>query len=222
MRTRFVMRASIGFLLVVTVRTAAADPIRIRQSATTSGPAGVSIGDCCTATANSLSSDQIFSRDFSLVGVDLGSPDTLAVDVAAEIVQPVSSFTVRLFDRGDLLGTFSRSAPLDPNRPGPIVITTAFFVAAGSSLTPRVNPTTIDFSAFRSRTFDGRFEFSISDGLLNVLNWDVFVGNSQPDGTATGRFVASSAPVPEPGTLLLLLGGLAAFGRTRRWHQRAD
>jgi PEP-CTERM motif-containing protein len=221
MRTRVVMRAAIGILLFVTIRTAAADPIGIHQRATMSRPARASIGDCCTPTADPLSADQIFSRDFSLVGVDLGSPDTLAIDVAAEIVQPVSSFTVRLFDRGDLLGTFSRSAPLDPNRPGPIILTTAFFVAAGSSLNPLLNPTTIDFSAFRSRTFDGRFEFTISDGLLNLLNWDVFVGNSQPDGTAIGSFVASSA-TPEPGTLLLVLSGLGAFGYPRRWRQRAD
>ena len=171
-----------------------------------------------TATADPFSPDQIFSRDFSLQGMNLGFPDTLAVDVAAEIVHPVSSFTIRLFDRGDLLVPYSRSSPLDPNRPGPIVLASAYFVAAGSSLTPAVNPTTIDFSSIRDRTFDGRFEFSISDGLVNLLNWDVFVGNSQPDGTAIGRFVAGGpAPVPEPGTMLLLLSGLVACGyRLRR------
>jgi hypothetical protein len=177
-----------------------------------------------TATADPIafSPRQIFSRHFDLQGVDLGSPDTLAVDVAAEIVQPVSSFTIRLFDREDLLGTYTRSAPLDPNRPGPIVLATAYFVAADSSLTPAVNPTTIDFTPFRARTFDGRFEFTIPDGRMNLLNWDVFVGNSQPDGTAIGGFVAGSAPVPEPGTMPLLLSGLAAIGYRFRRQRRVD
>jgi hypothetical protein len=185
-----------------------------------------------TAAAEPFSPGQVFSRSFDMQGVEypaeLGVPDSLGIHVVAEIVQPPSSFTVRVFDRGNLLGTYTQPSPLDPNRPGPVIAPTAFFVGAESSLDPPApfaTPTTIEFSAFQMGTFDGWFEFTISDGLLSSVGsyWHVFLGTSDPaDGTATGILIAQAAPVPEPSTMLLLLSGLGTLGYRCRQRLRRN
>lgn len=174
------------------------------------------------AVADSFTPGQVFTVDFSTRAVDypadLGIPDVLAFFVLTTVVEPVDMLTVRLFDRDALLGTYS-SAQLD-QPPGFRDHAAGYFVAPGTTFTFR-NPTTIDFSSLRDGTFDGRVEFSIANGLIDLQRnqFSVFLGTSQPNGEAIGINIAP-APVPEPGTMLLVLGGLVAGARYARRERR--
>jgi hypothetical protein len=176
-----------------------------------------------SAAADPFTPGQVFSVDFSMRGVEypaeLGVPDVLAFFVLATVVEPADTLTVRLFDRGTLLGTYSSAQLNQP--PGFRDHAAGYFVAAGSSFAFR-NPTTIDFSSFRNGTFDGRVEFSIGGGLIDLERQfhSVFLGSSQPNGEAIGIQIAP-VPVPEPGTMLLVLGGLAA-GAARQARRRRN
>ena len=61
------------------------------------------------AEAESLTPQQVLQMDFVLPGVPFpfGSPDTFVFGIEGRNVEPIRSFTVSLFDRDELLGTFS-------------------------------------------------------------------------------------------------------------------
>jgi hypothetical protein len=174
-----------------------------------------------SAAADPFTPSHLFTVQFSTRAVDypaqLGVPDVLAFFVLTTVVEPVDMLTVRLFDRGELRGTYSSAQLDDP--PGFADHAAGYFIAPGSSFRFG-NPTTINFSSLRDGTFDGRVEFSIANGLIDLQRnaFSVFLGTSQPNGEAIGINIAP-APVPEPGTMLVVLGGLAAgapYARRRR------
>src|SRR5690349_5252329 len=74
-------------------------------------------------------------------------------------IEPIDSYTVRVIDRGKLLG--AQTVPFDPLRG-----VSSYFKAATSPFTFR-DPTVIDFTSFNDGTFNGALEFTIGSGMGN-------------------------------------------------------
>ena len=141
-------------------------------------------------------------------------------------IESIGSYTTRLFDRGQLLGTYTGPGP---GFQAGIIVST--FKESTSILT-RGNPTVVDLSSFHDRTFDGALEFTIQSGRADIqrtsdeLTLGIGVSPSVLFSFAIPEtsFEISHevAPVPEPGSLLLLASaavGCAARGlRRRRSH----
>jgi hypothetical protein len=139
-------------------------------------------------------------------------------------IEPIDSYTVRVIDRGSVLGT--QIVQFDPVRG-----ISSFFKASTSPFTFR-DPTVIDFTSFNDGTFDGAIEFAIGSGMGN--------GGRVSEGVVLGRSIGASsfvnspfvypdqhasfdvfsnppAPIPEPGSLVLFgIGAAALLARARR------
>lgn len=86
----------------------------------------------------------------------------------------------------------------------------------------------MDFSTLQDGTFDGRFEFEIHGGLVNLfrVSDELDLDQALTPNVASGfgfaprtyELVPAPAPVPEPASLMLVgsIVGSAAIARIRR------
>ena len=153
--------------------------------------------------------------------------DVLQFNTFMNPIEPINAYTVRIIDRGTVLG--SQTVAFDPSRG-----VSSFFKSSASSFTFR-NPTVIDFTSFNDGTFDGWIEFTIDSGAGNggrlsegvvlghAIDTTTFINSSfaYPDQHASFDVFSSPAPVPEPGSLLLLLTGTAGLVARARCCRRA-
>ena len=145
--------------------------------------------------------------------------------------EPIGSFTTKLFDRGRLLGTFNGADPGPVAGPGFAYLMSRF--RSPASVYRLDSPAVIDMTSINDGTFNGWLEFTIARGQADVFR----VSDELNGGVATGPEAASMsqwgfgastvdvtpavAPVPEPGSLLLLASGAAVmarrYARRRGW-----
>jgi hypothetical protein len=135
------------------------------------------------------------------------------------IDEPVT-YTVRLFDRGHLLGTYSGNIGLAYDLGYPPV---AAVFARPTSFFTRGNPTPIDFTTFNDGTIQGTVELTIDSGSFDVRRITDEFGLEQTysfkDIGAQATFGASSLEIvstPEPGSLVLVLSGIVGVVVRRR------
>lgn len=159
-------------------------------------------------------------REFSSI-FPLDGNDVFEFAVGIDAAEPIGSFTTRLFDRGQLLGTYTGA---DPGLES--VQAFSRFVSASSIYTVG-DPTVIDFSSFLDGTIQGLLEFTIERGSgANVfrVSDDLTLGRAfSPTIAITGNINPSSfeiSAVPEPASLLLVAGGLACLSARRSWQRR--
>lgn len=150
--------------------------------------------------------------------------DVLVFSPGVTVVEPVESFTTRVYDHGQLLGTYTSTATDD--EPG--LRFRSWFAVPGSIFTFG-DPTHMDFSTLQNGTFDGWIEFEIDGGRVNLwrasdeLDFDRAL---TPDiasgfGFAPRTYeLIPAAAVPEPASLLLFGAGAAALAIRRRTSPR--
>ena len=135
-------------------------------------------------------------------------------------LEPIVSYTARLYDRGTLLGTVTTA-------PGSGAPTFGSFFTAPGSLFTGPNSTIVDFTTLRNGTFDGAVEFEIGSGFANIyrasdeLDFGQGMSGSGFSPRTFRLITPDAAPVPEPATLFLIgtgLAGLAASKRRRISH----
>ena len=143
-----------------------------------------------TAEADLLTPEQVLRIDFTQpdVAFPFGAPDTLFFGIGASHVAPIGSYSVSLFDRGTLLGTYSTAT--NGALVGDLGLP-AMFLSATSSypVPPPFGPAAvIDFSSFADRSIRGTIELSIATGLVDVRlgTINLFLARSNADGTASG------------------------------------
>ena len=184
------------------------------------------------ASADPLLPGQVLRVDFDFATAapfppNFGVPDMLWGEFTATRQAPFGTFTAQLFNGSELLGTYRTSVNGDTSVGGLRFL--SVFLAPGTAFDLGVfGPAgTADFSSVRNRSLDGRFEFSITSGLIdvNLNSADVLLWHVLPNGTAVGNVsshpritnVAIVDSAPEPASLLLFGSG-AAFAA---WRSRA-
>jgi MYXO-CTERM domain-containing protein len=169
-----------------------------------------------------------FDTDFPIPGhIDFGNLDYFEFAIFLQPTAPIGSFTTRLFDGNDLLGTYT-----SPFANGAISSVVSRFISPTSIYT---GPSSIvDFTAFNNGTIDGRLEFTISSGSGTLIRTsdELSVGRAiSPEVGSTGNLLTGSftvipganpSPVPEPATMLLGASGLVALAALRRRRPHED
>ncbi|HEX2344527.1 MAG TPA: PEP-CTERM sorting domain-containing protein [Vicinamibacterales bacterium] len=193
-----------------------ADPVTIESTGVVFWP-GFRAGD-------------VLRVSFDMRGYDPPPPmdtlDVLAFTTFMIPIEPIDSYTVRVIDRGTVLGSYT--APFDPTR-----APSSSFKASTSPFALGV-PTIIDFSSFNDGTFDGAVEFTIHSGMGNggrlseglvlgrTVDPSTFINTAfvYPDQHSHWEVIPAASPVPEPTSLVLLGTGVAGL-LARRFHRRA-
>jgi len=119
------------------------------------------------------------------------------------VVDAVESFTTRVYDRGQLLGTYTSTATGDDAS----LRFRSWFSAPGS-IFAFGNPAHMDFSTLQNGTFDGHVEFEIHGGRVNLgrasdeLDFDQTLSPDVASGFGfsprTFELIPAPTPTPEP------------------------
>ena len=179
------------------------------------------------AHAEPIAAGDILRLSFDLTGlppgyIEFGNLDYFEFAIFLAPSEPITSFTTRLFDGDQLLGTFT--SPFTDASPSPTSVISRFM--SPTSGYPGV-ATVIDFSTFNDGTIDGRIEFTISSGSGTLIRTSdelsvgqgvrgPFIAFTSSIPTRTFEVIPAEAPVPEPGTIFLAATGLAAAIARRR------
>jgi len=175
----------------------------------------------------------ILRTDFDVRGLlDFGSLqdyDVLVFSPGVSVIDAVQSFTTRVYDGSQLLGTYTSTAT-----DGDLELRFRSWFAAPGSIFTLGNPTHMDFSTLQNGTFDGRIEFEIHGGFVNLtrgsdeLDFDRALTPDVAFGFGfaprTYELIPAPAPVPEPASLFLLGSAISslALARLRRRGRRAS
>ena len=145
--------------------------------------------------------------------------------------EPIGSFTTKIFERGELLGTFTGTDPGPVSGPGFAFLISRF--RSPTSIYGLDNPAVIDMTSINDGTFNGWLEFTIARGEAEIfrvsdeLNGGVAISAGSASmsqwgfGASTFEISHDTAPVPEPGSLLLLASGAALIARRRGRRRQA-
>lgn len=175
------------------------------------------------------------------------TPDRLEVELwGVQFSSPIlaDQIATALYDGGSLLGEYNPSVSTynPPNGSGgysPIDYFTQLEVGAFRAddvVSTYLNPSVVDFTSIRSGTISGLVKIAIPAGLAMTytgsdawLSYRVSDGSGYSwnslDGLNLGAAYVQDGPAatPEPGTFALsglLLAGVVAAGRRRRWAAR--
>jgi hypothetical protein len=177
-----------------------------------------------SVTADPFTVRQTLTVGFSSPGYPAAANTLVLALGGITVVEPLLGLNAALYDGSRLLGT--NTLHLFDGHVGPLHLGLSnIFVAPGTArLHPSLPQTEVDFGSLRSGSINGRVVFTIGAGsiLLNPNNIALFVqetlsdatGVLQPPPALTSVAIGDVAPVPEPGTLLLVgVGAAAAFAR---------
>ena len=164
-------------------------------------------------------------------GAAIDEFDTIEFSVGLDPFEPIQTFTTKLYDGDELLGTYTGTDPGPVHAGTNSRILTGRFVAPGS-LYSAGNPTIVDFTSIRNATIRGLLEFTIQGGRGEWFGMsdDLVFGRALGPANLPSWGVSphpyqileqTPAPVPEPATLTLLGVGLAATGWRARRRRRA-